>query len=69
MIENLRQDVVKSYAEFFFEGKEETALKNIRAVSPVTIFKDKIIIMMLIIIFLIFCSYFMLTYIKGKNMF
>ena len=65
MIENFRQDTVKIYAEKFFDGKEETALKNIRVLNPITIFKDKIIIFQIFLIICIFISYFMLTYIKG----
>ncbi len=65
LIENLRADIVKTFAEFYYQGKEETALKKIRAANPETIFTDKTIIVLILLIFIVFSSYILITYIPN----
>ena len=65
MIENLRADIIRTFAEFYYQGKEETALKKIRAANPETIFSDKTIIVLIMLIFVVFLSYFLITYLPN----
>ena len=65
-IENLREEVVKTFSEYFFKGNLIQGHNYIKSATPVEPFKDYVNIIMLVVIGLIFISYFLLTYLKSK---
>jgi hypothetical protein len=67
LIESYRDDVVKVFADLYFNGNTEKATRSIKIVSPINLIKYIWFRIFIILFVIIFMTYFLITYLPGKN--
>ena len=67
LIENFRDEVVKSFGDLFYKGNVNIAIRNIKIVSPFHLMKYFSTKFFGTFFILIFIAYFLLTYLPSKN--